>query len=343
MVGGWMMASTLSGLWLWQSKVLKNLWGVPVSLLSTALFFTFILLKSTGAYVLVAFGILIQLVVKLLKTPLPVLILLLMIPAYVGLVGINTYITPERILEPIYQINAERASSLKFRMDNEREIVIHTQKRPLFGWGGYNRNRPRAGIVVDSLWIIAYSQHGIVGLCSVFSIFLLPIFVFVVRYPAKWWLTPDVAPGAVIAVILLMYSTDCLVNNMYNPVFILASGSLAGLAIHPIAAPRSQGFSNSSRQLSPQRSSRPHPHHSTIFRGSLANRSLGSIDKPNHLTNGSKDLPTSSRSVGSGAFQSRHQRPFSVHRIQRSGSRLHTQRQLVRRGITSKQLTRLVH
>lgn len=252
MVAGWMMASALSGLWIWQSRLLKHIWGVPVGLLSPILLVTVALTRSTGAYVLVALGIMIQLLTKFFKSALPVLALLILVPGYLGFVGINPYISTEAITQPVAQLNADRAASLEYRLENERELVDHTQRRPWFGWGGYGRNRPHSRVVTDSLWIIAYSKYGLSGLVGVFGLFLLPVAAFVVRYPAKWWLTPDVAPGAITSVIILMYSIDCLLNDMYNPVFILCAGSLAGLAMNPVAAPGSQKRAEWVQVLLPQ-------------------------------------------------------------------------------------------
>ncbi len=240
MVGAWMMASALSGTWLWHSSTLKKIWIVPVSLLSPILLLTFALLKSTGAYVLLAFGILVQLTAKFLKTALPLIAVLALIPGYIYFVGIDGSVPTETIVQPIAQFQEHRAASLKFRLDNERILVDHAKSKVLFGWGGWGRSRPTnpdgsRAATQDSLWIIAYGKFGIVGLVSLYSLFLLPVIMFIRRYPVKWWFQPTIAPAAIAAVILTLYTVDCLVNAMFNPVFIIASGSLAGLAVAPIA------------------------------------------------------------------------------------------------------------
>src|SRR5207253_8876206 len=56
-VGMWMMAATLLGIVLWRTKVIKKLWNYPINWLLLVLFVTFILVKSTGAYLYLAIAV----------------------------------------------------------------------------------------------------------------------------------------------------------------------------------------------------------------------------------------------------------------------------------------------
>jgi hypothetical protein len=56
-VGMWMMAATLIGLVLWRTGVIKKFWNYPMNWLVPVLFVTFILVKSTGAYLYLAMAI----------------------------------------------------------------------------------------------------------------------------------------------------------------------------------------------------------------------------------------------------------------------------------------------
>jgi hypothetical protein len=88
--------------------------------------------------------------------------------------------------------------------------------------------------VTDSLWIIAYGVNGAIGIIGIFGTSLLPALTFsLFRYRAKTWFRPQVAGAAAIAVITALYVLDNLLNDMYNPVFVLASGALAGSLMNP--------------------------------------------------------------------------------------------------------------
>lgn len=68
---------------------------------------------------------------------------------------------------------------------------------------------------------------------------ILPVASFCfVSYPVKTWLEPKVAPAAVLALVLLLFVADCLLNDMFNPVFPLISGGLSGLMLQEMRAKR---------------------------------------------------------------------------------------------------------
>src|SRR4028119_273712 len=75
-VGVWMMAATLLGIWLWKTGVIKKLWGFQRGWLVPVLFITFILVKSTGAYLYLVTGVAILFSAKWSRTALPPLILI---------------------------------------------------------------------------------------------------------------------------------------------------------------------------------------------------------------------------------------------------------------------------
>ncbi|MGL5077750.1 MAG: O-antigen ligase family protein, partial [Waterburya sp.] len=243
-VGMWMMAATLIGIWLWQAKVINQIAGLPIILFIPMLLVTFFLLKSTGAYIYLLYGIVILLTAKWLRTALPLLVLIVMIFSYI-LMGTSGAMTPERS-EQIVTIaedlaGADRAHSLDFRFNNEEILVNKARQKMIFGWGGWNRNRVFEynyqdefvdTTITDSLWIIAFGVNGLVGLIAIFSSALLPaLSFFYYCYPASSWFHPKVAPAAMLATITTLYMLDCTLNNQPNPVFTLASGGIAGLVL----------------------------------------------------------------------------------------------------------------
>ncbi|HEY9826619.1 MAG TPA: O-antigen ligase domain-containing protein, partial [Stenomitos sp.] len=122
-----------------------------------------------------------------------------------------------------------------------------------FGWGGWGRARIRNDYgqdisVTDSLWIITFGNYGVLGLASWVAALLVPVLGFVLfRYPVETWQYPQVVPAAVLAIGLILYIIDCLVNGMVNPIYTLVAGGIGGL----VARPQAQTAQASRRNQSP--------------------------------------------------------------------------------------------
>lgn len=242
-VGMWMMAATLIGIWLWQAGVLEKLWDIPIKWLVLGLLITFVLVKSTGAYIYLAYGILVMFIAKQFRTALPLLFLIFAISLYLflGVSGSFYGKQADQIVSIASNIaGPDRAQSLEFRLDNEERLTEKARQKMLFGWGGWGRSRIYEEnwdgdlvdiSVTDSLWILAFGPNGLVGLIALYSSLLLPVLIFSFRYPASTWFNPKVAPAAALSVVICLYMLDCLLNAMPNPVFILACGGIAGLVL----------------------------------------------------------------------------------------------------------------
>ncbi len=241
MVGAWMMTTTLIGIWLWKSGTIKHIWNIPVPRLVIVLLITFVLCKSTGAYILLVIGIVLLFSSTWLRTAIPVFLLILGMSLYLYQ-GVTGSVSGEQIYDIAVKVtNEERAQSLKFRLDQEIPLSEKARQRIIFGWGGFGRNRVFTrdwkgdlvdNSITDSLWIIVFGLNGLVGLVSITASMLLPpASLFIFRYRASYWFHPKVAPAAVLAVALTLYMLDCIINAMTNPVFALISGAIAGLVL----------------------------------------------------------------------------------------------------------------
>jgi O-antigen ligase len=236
-VGAFMMAATLIGIWLWQTGTVKRLWNIPVGWLVGALFVTFILTRSTGAYALLAGGIAVLFIGKNLRTAVPAFILIAGTVAYLYINAVSGTYVADQIVESLSKVLPEdRVGSLEFRFDNEEILSAKARERVLFGWGGYGRalieRADGSTTIPDSLWINIFGQNGAVGLVSLFVTMLIPtLSLFWMRYPARLWADRRVASAAVIALMTALYMVDCLINAMVNPIYILAAGGIAGLVL----------------------------------------------------------------------------------------------------------------
>lgn len=138
-------------------------------------------------------------------------------------------------------VDPGRAGSLGFRFENEDSLMQRANARPLFGWGGWSRNRIRDDqgadtSVTDGRWIITMGVFGWSGYLAEFGLLTLGIFALFAR--GVWSRVGFVhaALGALLAVNLL----DLLPNSSLTPVTWLVAGALLGAAErlgHPSSAP----------------------------------------------------------------------------------------------------------
>ena len=240
-VGMWMMAATLLGLVLWRTGVMKKLWNYPMNWLVPVLFVTFILVKSTGAYLYLMMGIGMWFTSRWLRTALPLLLLSAIIAGYLYMSASGTLYRIPQVATFVAINNSEfaneRSQSLAFRVANEELLSAKARLRMMYGWGdsGGSRIYDETGkdiSVTDSLWIIAFGQQGAVGLTSFTVAMLLPSLAFAfLRYPPSTWSNRKVAPAAALALILVLYMLDSALNAMICSVFMVANGGLAGLVL----------------------------------------------------------------------------------------------------------------
>lgn len=240
-VGAWMMAASLIGLWLWQAGTFKKFQNIPMNILVVVMLVTLVLMKSTGALALMVIGVGIFVVGWQLRTSILVPIIAVSIAIYLYFNSVTeTYFTDQLIGYASQIFDADRVQSLEFRFNNEELLSDRAKIRMIFGWAGWGRAlifdaQGKQLTIQDSLWIIAFGHHGLVGLTSLFSALLLPVVsLFWTKCPAKLWMRKDFAPVAVLGVTVLLYTIDSLLNAMINPVYVLACGGIAG---YVMAAP----------------------------------------------------------------------------------------------------------
>lgn len=245
MLGVWMMTACIMGLTLWRTGGLKRMWNKPMGLLMAILLFTFVAARSTGAYSLFLMGMVILFLAWKFRNTLILWTLILGICYYLYLGASGTFPNKPLVTSLSQVFNADRVASLAFRFDNEEILGAKARERMLFGWGGFGRNRVFNEMgedisITDSLWIIAFGVNGVFGLISMTAAILTPTVAFLIRYPAKLWKHPSFAPAAALAVCIVLYMLDCVLNAMVNPIFMLAGGGLAGVAVQPMRVTKAQ-------------------------------------------------------------------------------------------------------
>jgi hypothetical protein len=141
----------------------------------------------------------------------------------------------DAMLAQAEQVSVERAASLAFRFGNEDLLLDHANAKPLFGWGGWGRNRvydPNTGkdlAVTDGRWIIVIGSFGWCGYIAEFGLLALPLLLLARearRTPAAA-LSPHAGP---LALILGINMIDMLPNATLIPFTWLLAGALLGHA-----------------------------------------------------------------------------------------------------------------
>jgi len=242
MVGLWMGAATIIGLALWMSGGLRKLWGMPLSILAPVLLATTVLCKSLGATALVLATTVVLVAMRSLRTSLPMALLVCVPSTYVLLRTVGAW-SGTGLTSLISQVNSERASSLSYRLEAEEQLRLKAAEKPILGWGGWGRSfvrlyddpRRTETVITDSLWILVFGKHGVVGLGSLLLCFFVPVLALWRRCPPRLWANPGATLSWALALVLTMYALDSLVNAMENPVYLLIAGGLCGLA--PARAP----------------------------------------------------------------------------------------------------------
>lgn len=234
MVAMWMVSATFFGIWLHYAKLLpKKLPMIPIPTVwfIPALFFTTVLMKSSGALGLFIIGMFTLFTAQRFKTPIIFIILLLIPPTY--MISRSTGYWDGTNLSSWIERNysAERAQSLQFRFDNEEMLIDKAKEGSFFGWAGWGRSRVydddgRDLTITDGLWIISYGVRGIYGIVLMTIAIILPMVLLLIKVPLKEWASPRYAAASVFATMLTLYMIDNLLNAMVNPIFMLFAGGI---------------------------------------------------------------------------------------------------------------------
>jgi Tetratricopeptide repeat len=231
-LGMWMTAGSLALLWLWKCGALKRIGAYPVgSLLLPILLATTVMCRATGAMALLVVGLFVLWFCSRFNSKTLFYALVLLAPTYYAVRIPNLWSGDSLVQFVNTFVSGERAGSLAFRFQCENRLAEKALKQPVWGWGGWGRNRVldkdgRDWTPTDGMWIIYLGYHGCAGLFTWTLIMILPPWLFLKRFPVRLWSTPTVGPLAVIAMLQSLYMVDCLSNGFLNLIYIVASGGL---------------------------------------------------------------------------------------------------------------------
>ncbi len=231
--GMWMTSASLVAYWLWQSRAQKYIFSVPMAVPVTLLVLTAVLIKSSNAIALLAMGLALLIPSKWFRTHGLVLLLCGSTVFYIGLRAAGLWDGHQLVTLIERTIGEDRAQSVEIRLQSEVVLTEKARQRPIFGWGGWGRNRVteefRTGVgITDSAWVMHFGSGGIVGLTAFTTSILLPVILMVRRVGAPSWASASVSPTVVLALLLALWMVDNLLNSMENPIYLVIAGGISG-------------------------------------------------------------------------------------------------------------------
>lgn len=227
-VAWWMMAATLIAVALGWSGSRRRLFHVPMLVWAVPLLVTTVLCKSTGALLLLMMGAGVWMTARLWR-PRPILLVMAVaLPLYLAarVAGWSGDILTES-LEPL--VPPARVESLQFRLGTENARLTLIRHHLLLGTGriGYASTEAASFKALDSMWIITLERYGVLGLASYMVMLLLPVAAVAARLPQGLLRSRAGAAVLALAVALLLYVIDKMVNAMTNPIFMLVVGGVS--------------------------------------------------------------------------------------------------------------------
>lgn len=169
----------------------------------------------------------------------------------------------DRMVSIAAGVNADRAASLQFRLDNEEALTTRAAEKPFAGWGIWGRNHiydPDTGemeSVTDGAWVIVIGMYGWLGYISQFGMLTLPtlLLAFGRRSAA---LTPATAG---LALVMSANLLDLLPNATLTPITWLVGGALAGFCVYraPAQAPTAMPVDDGPKRSWAVLTDRPRP------------------------------------------------------------------------------------
>ncbi|MGV6814804.1 MAG: hypothetical protein ACWA5W_07345 [Phycisphaerales bacterium] len=234
-VGLWFATSGAVAFWLWLNAAKSiRIFNFPIRVSALLVLGTSVLSRSLGSIILLFGTMTASIVARTTGLRIVLIAVVLIPPVYLGS-RITQIWSPEILTSIIEKIDPERAESLESRFKQETNFSQHALKKPLFGWGGYNRFRPdvetKKEKAVDGLTTIVLGETGLVGLLSYLGMTTLPGLITLLRIKNKEFRSPIWAPPIAITLGISIFSIDMMLNSFFTPLHIFALGVLASSAM----------------------------------------------------------------------------------------------------------------
>lgn len=201
--------------------------GISFQFWSVYIFIVLLMCKSFGALILAIAAIGMLLILNKPRTlQAACAIMAAIVLLYPALRGFDA-IPVQSFANQVANYSGERSGSFQFRVDNENQLLARANQRPLFGWGGFGRNRVfdeesgRDLSVTDGIWVIIVGSGGWISYIATFGLLCLPIIVLAIK---RRRITIE---GSALSVVLVVNLVDLIPNSSLSPMTWVLAGSIA--------------------------------------------------------------------------------------------------------------------
>jgi hypothetical protein len=228
MASMWMgMGAFLCGV-LTKAKQMPSILGVPPLMWTLALTGTFFIMQSYGAIALFVGAWFILWLTTSMRSRFALIALVLLPTLWAGLR--TTGVVPTQpLVQAASAVSPERAVSLGSRLGAEDDLIRHVQRRMVFGWSAWGRDRyiDDRAVVIDGLWVLTLSRNGLFGLMSLLLVWMVPCVSVLRRFRADdWRQDSSVLVLGAFTIIVAISMVDNLLNAMLILPFLLLLGAL---------------------------------------------------------------------------------------------------------------------
>lgn len=234
-VAAWMAAAALIAWILWRSKSIRHIYSIPISWIAIGLVILTIMLRSTGAAILLVSLIGAVECIQIFRLR-PILLAMIIVP--MGYIGLRTLgWEGQQLTQMAALIGEDRAGSLNMRLENDQMIANKAMQRPIFGWGGWGRWRIKDEFgnditVSDSWWAILLGTTGVFGLVCTYATFVSPLIPLALHKTRRRIFEGASGAAWAIGFGVLLFVIDTLANAMPNTSFMLMAGTL--VSVYPL-------------------------------------------------------------------------------------------------------------
>lgn len=228
-----MGVGAMAAWWLWRLGE-RRIGPVPIRLALPAIAFATLMGKSLGGVTLTIAGVAVMWLVARRGGRVLLLALLAAVPLYVGSRASGAWdgMSFIRFLEA--NVSERRAESFLTRVVNENILVEKALEQPVFGWGGWGRNRVydeegKDISITDGFWVITLGTYGWAGLGSWLALFFFAILPLLARWRSRGFQRMRAGPALWGMLVVLLHSVDCIANAMLNPLYYILLGGLASM------------------------------------------------------------------------------------------------------------------
>jgi hypothetical protein len=135
----------------------------------------------------------------------------------------------DRVFQIVEDIQPGRVSSLRYRVQNEDILLEKAVERPIFGWGGWRRNRVfdaqgRDISTTDGGWILLFGVGGWARYIGLIGLLALPIALLAARQ-RKLEIGLETSG---LCLVLAANLADLIPNDTFTPMTWLVAGALLG-------------------------------------------------------------------------------------------------------------------